>query len=112
LLPKDPVDVEAGKTTQTRYFTEGATTPLTTTEIVTSGDGHTVIEGFVLGTDVIDFSGLTQQKFDDHFVVDTAHDVTGDSVADTHITLDTDPSFDLVLSGVVVDTSSHDWYHV
>ncbi|TAJ35851.1 MAG: hypothetical protein EPO55_24050 [Reyranella sp.] len=101
----EPVQFPNGAV-KVRYFSESATTADTSEEIVTSPDGVVVISGFAEGSDTLDFSGLTAQQFDDHMLVNTAQDWTGDSIADTQLTLDTDPSFEIVLSGVQIDKAT------
>ena len=86
-----------------RWYVSSATTAASTSTTIDNTDAvsSAVINNFHEGSDTLTFVGVTQQNFNAHFNV-AIGDVTGDSVADTKITLDTDASFSIVLTGVSI----------
>jgi Ca2+-binding RTX toxin-like protein len=75
-----------------------------TSPIVTSTDGLDTILDFTWGEDKLNFSGVTQAEFEANFDVDDSQDVTGDSQADTVMTINGSAGWSLTLAGV----SGHD----
>jgi Ca2+-binding RTX toxin-like protein len=73
-------------------------------DIITSIDGLDTILDFSWGEDQLDFSGVTQAQFEANFSVDDGQDVTGDSQADTVMTINGSAGWSLTLAGV----SGHD----
>ena len=70
----------------------------------TSTDGLDTILDFTWGEDKLNFSGVTQAEFEANFSVDDSQDVTGDSQADTVMTINGSAGWSLTLAGV----SGHD----
>lgn len=104
------ISVKTGKTSQGRYYSDidpnsdvwgGSEEDIV---IVTSTDGLDTILDFTWDEDKLNFSGVTQGEFEANFNVDDSADVTGDSVADTVMTINGSGGWSLTLAGV----SGHD----
>jgi len=70
-------------------------------DTITSTDGLDTILDFTSGVDKLDFSDITQQQFEDHFVVTVG-------AADTVITMDGSSDWQLTLSGVTNQLGPND----
>lgn len=93
---RQSLDVQTGRTTHERWFSDTFTfgeTAITTDAGMDSITDFTAADG-----DTLHLAGVTQADFDEFFTV-AEMDVDADTVLDTVVTLDTDPSWSLTLVG-------------
>ena len=95
---RQSVDVKTGNTTHERWFSDSFTFGDT---VVTTDAGMDTITDFdATEGDTLHLAGVTQAEFDAFFTV-AETDVDADTVLDTVVTLDSDPTWSLTLVGTV-----------
>jgi hypothetical protein len=93
---RQSLDVQTGKTTHERWFSDTFTFGDTT--VATDAGTDTITDFNAAQGDTLHLAGVTQADFDAFFNV-AETDVNADTVLDTVVTLDTDPTWSLTLVG-------------